>query len=135
MGDGALVIWDETSKETIHEALMIFDLYAEFLDEHLFKPFDKLSLAGALVIEKVFKYEISAELSELKYRDYVGYGINLACRLQMLASANELVLNEELAKTGIIPFRINQTPKTIKDLFLLKGLKEEDRKRVLIYKK
>jgi class 3 adenylate cyclase len=135
MGDGALVIWDEMSEDAKNEALTIFDLYAEFLEEHLFEPFEKLSLAGALIIEKVFKYEISAELSELKYRDYVGYGINLACRLQMLASAKELVLNEALAKLGSIPFKVSETPKTIKDMLLLKGLKEEDRKRVLIYKK
>jgi hypothetical protein len=45
----------------------------------------------ALVTERVFKYEISVELSELKYLDYVGYGINLSCRLQALAKANDLI--------------------------------------------
>ena len=135
MGDGAIVIWDKATEETISEALMIFDLYKDFLNEELFKSFDKLTLAGALVMERVFKYEISAELSDLKYRDYVGYGINLACRLQALAPANELVLNEMLIKTNNISYRVNETPKIIKDLYLLKGLKEEDRKRVLFYER
>ena len=133
MGDGALVIWDETDKNAINEAIEVFLSYTEFLDEELFKSFDGLALAGALVMEKVFKYEISAELSELKYRDYVGYGINLARRLQTMAKAYELVINETLAKTAAIPFNVNTSPKTIKDLLLLKGLMDEDRKRLLVY--
>ena len=133
LGDGVFVIWDKTTKETINEALNVFDSYAEFLSEELFKPYDSLGLAGALVMEKVFKYEISAEISQLKYRDYVGYGINLACRLQTLASGKELILNEEIAKTGEIPFRVSQTPEILRELHVLKGLKEDDRKRVLFY--
>lgn len=135
MGDGAFVIWDKVNNDAINEALFIFNSYTEFLNEDLFKSFDNLALAGALVEEKVFKYEISAELSELKYRDYVGYGINLACRLQTLAAANELVLNEMLVKTDAISYTVNDQPETVCDLLLLKGLKEEDRKRVLFYKK
>jgi class 3 adenylate cyclase len=135
MGDGALVIWDKTDENTINEALMIFDSYTEFLNEELFNSFDDLALAGALVTEKVFKYEISAELSELKYRDYVGYGINLACRLQTLASANELVINKTLAESGIIQYRMSESPEIINELHLLKGLKEEDRKCVMFYNK
>ena len=135
MGDGAFVMWDETNENAINEALSVFNSYTEFLNDELFKPYGSLSLAGALVSEKVYKYEISAELSELKYRDYVGYGINLACRLQTLAKANELVINEALAKTAAIPFNANTSPKTVKDLLLLKGLMDEDRKRLLLYKK
>ena len=135
MGDGALVIWDKANANAIHEALFIFDSYTDFLNEELFKPFVGLALAGALVMEKVFKYEISAELSELKYRDYVGYGINLACRLQALARANELVINEILTKSGAIQFRVDESPKIIKELHTLKGLKEEDRKHVLFYER
>jgi len=133
LGDGAIVIWDKASGDTISEALFIFDSYTAFLNEDLFRPYEKIALAGALVSDKVFKYEISAELSELKYRDYVGYGINLACRLQNLAGANELVLNEALAVPGGVPFRVNAVPKLQKDLLLLKGIKEGDRKRVLFY--
>ena len=133
MGDGALVIWDETNEKSVSEALLVFDLYTDFLNEELFKPFDGLGLAGALVEEKVFKYEISAEVSQLKYRDYVGYGINLACRLQAVAGANKLALNERLAKLGAIPFKTDESPEMIKELHTLKGLKEDDRKRALFY--
>ncbi|MDR0320405.1 MAG: hypothetical protein LBI28_02790 [Treponema sp.] len=135
MGDGALVIWDETNEDTIFEALGIFDSYTEFLREELFKPFGSLGLGGALVQEEVFKYEISAELSELKYRDYVGYGINLACRLQTLAGVNELILNEKLVKPGAIPFRADKSRKILQELRILKGLKKEDRAQVLFYNK
>ncbi|MCL1836496.1 MAG: hypothetical protein FWG46_02990 [Treponema sp.] len=135
LGDGALVIWDETGENSIKEALYVFDSYTDFLNEELFKPFDGLGLGGALVEEKVFKYEISAEVSQLKYRDYVGYGINLACRLQELAGQNELALNETLAKTGIIPFRVDKSPRMLKELHSFKGLREEDRERVLFYNK
>jgi len=135
MGDGVFIIWDETTADSVKEALTIFDLYTEFLNEDLFKAYDTLSLAGALVSEKVYKFEISAELSELKYRDYVGYGINLACRLQTLATANELVLNEILVNCGSIPYRIDESSRIIEDLLFLKGLKEEDRKRVFFYNK
>jgi len=135
MGDGVFIIWDETTNESITEALTIFNLYTEFLNEELFKQYDTLSLAGALVSEKVYKFEISAELSELKYRDYVGYGINLACRLQTLARANELVINEILVNTQMIEHRVNETEKMHTDLMHLKGLKEEDRKRVFFYSK
>ena len=135
MGDGVFIIWDETTEESVKEALTIFNLYTEFLNEELFKQYDTLSLAGSLVTEKVYKFEISAELSELKYRDYIGYGINLACRLQTLAAADELILNEILIKTGLVPYTVNETPRMVKDLLLLKGLKNEDRKRALFYKR
>jgi hypothetical protein len=133
VGDGAIIIWDETSKAAINEALAIFDLYTDFLNEDLFKPYKGLGLGGALVEEEIFKYEISAEVSQLKYRDYVGYAINLACRLQTLAHANELILNERLGKTFEIPFNVKDSPEILKGLHDLKGLKEEDRKRLLFY--
>jgi hypothetical protein len=133
LGDGALVIWDETNVDSINEAISIFVSYTDFLNEELFKPFDGLGMGGALVEEEVFKYEISAEVSQLKYRDYVGYGINLACRLQSLAGVNELVLNEMLAHSEMIPYTVNKTPKMLKDLRSYKGLKEADRNQVLFY--
>ena len=133
LGDGVLVIWDETSKEAIKEALYIFKTYSDFLDEELFKPYDTLSLCGALVEEKVFKYEISAEVSQLKYRDYVGYGINLACRLQTVARVNELLMNEKLVISYNIRHRVNNSPEILRDLDRLKGLRDDDRKRALIF--
>lgn len=133
MGDGALVIWDQADEASIPEALAVFDTYTEFVDEELFKPFPALGLAGALVVDKVYKYEISAEASQLKYRDYVGYGINLACRLQALARRNELVLNERLYARGLVPARGDASPSLVDELRGLKGLKDEDRERVLYY--
>ncbi len=133
MGDGAIVIWDETDQDTVLGALEVFDSYTAFLDEELFKPYPGLGLAGALVMDKVFKYEISAEASQLKYRDYVGYGINLACRLQGLAAADELVINRNLAATGLVPCKGNTCEEGLADLRALKGLKEEDRTAVLLY--
>ena len=58
MGDGVIIVLDETTVDTIKEALTIFNLYTEFLNEELFHQYDKLSLAGALVTEKVYKFEI-----------------------------------------------------------------------------
>ncbi len=133
MGDGAIVIWDETDESTVSGALQVFDTYTAFVDEELFKPYPGLGLAGALVTDKVFKYEISAEASQLKYRDYVGYGINLACRLQALARKDELVVNRNLAASGFVPYRQTPHGETAADLRLLKGLKDEDREQVLIY--
>ena len=133
MGDGAIVIWDETNPENIAEALLVFDSYTDFVNEELFKPYPGLGLAGALVMDQLFKYEISAEASQLKYRDYVGYGINLACRLQALARKDELVVNRALSKTGLVPFKASDNLKTRNELHALKGLKREDREFVLFY--
>jgi len=133
MGDGAIVIWDETDEGSVGGALQVFDTYTAFLDEELFKPYPGLGMAGALVSEKVFKYEISAEASQLKYRDYVGYGINLACRIQSIAMRDELVVNAALAGTGLVPVKRWESPMALSELRLLKGLKEEDRREVLIY--
>lgn len=133
MGDGAIVIWDETDESTVSGALQVFDTYTAFVDEELFKPYPGLGLAGALVTDKVFKYEISAEASQLKYRDYVGYGINLACRLQALARKDELVVNHILASTGFVPYRKEASHGALSELRTLKGLKEEDRDFVLLY--
>jgi len=133
LGDGVLIIWDEGNDDAVQAALTIFSTYTDFSNEELFKPTDNLSLGGSLVMEKAFKYEISAELSELKYRDYVGYGINLACRLQKLAAANELIVNEVLVKKRGIPYHVGENPTIQKALSRFKGLKEEDRQRVLFY--
>ena len=133
LGDGVLVIWDKINEDAINEALDIFYTYSDFANEDLFKPYKGLGLGGALVEEKVFKYEISAELSQLKYRDYIGYGINLACRLQSLAGVNELILNNRIATTRSLPFRVDESPEKLKELHLFKGLLEDDRKRALYY--
>jgi hypothetical protein len=55
--------------------------------------------------------------------------------LQTLAHANELLLNEQLIKSGKISYRVKESPEAMKELRALKGLMEEDRKRVLLYNK
>lgn len=135
MGDGAIVIWDDTNEQSVSESLQVFDTYIDFVNDELFKPYGDLGLAGALVTDKVFKYEISAEASQLKYRDYIGYGINLACRIQALARKDELVINHNLADTGLVPFRTVSTRKAIRELRQLKGLKAEDCVDLLYYER
>jgi hypothetical protein len=133
VGDGAIVIWDTSTDRDITEALMVFNAFTDFVNEDLFASFPDLGLAGALVMEKVFKYEISAESSGLKYRDYVGYGINLACRLQTLAKEDELILNSRLAQDGRIPYETKKTKHT--HMQFLKGMREEDRAVLYLYKR
>lgn len=135
MGDGALVIWDETNEKTVSEALLVFDTYCDFTKEELFKPYGDLGLAGALVSEKVFKYEISAEASQLKYRDYVGYGINLACRLQGLSHRDELIVNGILEKTGLVPVESRSDIALLGELGRLKGIRDEDAGKALFYRR
>ncbi len=133
LGDGALVIWDATTAQSVSEALLVFDTYVDFLNDELFRSYPSLALAGALVAEKVYKYEISAEASQLKYRDYVGYGINLACRIQGLAKKDQLVINRKLANTGLVPFSAIASKDYTDELHLLKGLKGEDCDEILFY--
>ncbi len=133
LGDGALVIWDTMTDETLNEALMVFETYSEFLREELFASYPELGLGGALVKEKVFKYEISAETSSLKYRDYVGYGINLACRLQNLAAKDKLIVNNKLAKLDVFPVTVKTDPNLMKELLRLKGVFNEDKEALYFY--
>jgi class 3 adenylate cyclase len=135
IGDGAIVIWDEAGETSLKEALEVFTVFVDFLNEELFAGSPILSLAGALVLGKIFKYEISAEVSGLKYRDYVGYGINLACRLQTLAEKDELIVNLKLVKDKRLPFVQKEELKEPHALQLLKGMKEEDRAAVYLYKR
>ncbi|MDR1419528.1 MAG: hypothetical protein LBI86_04075 [Treponema sp.] len=132
VGDGAIVIWDTSTDGNIKEALLVFDSFTDFSNEYLFASYPDLGLAGALVLEKVFKYEISAETSGLKYRDYVGYGINLACRLQTLAKKDELILNSRLVQDGRIPHETQKSKQT--HMQFLKGMREEDRTALYLYR-
>jgi class 3 adenylate cyclase len=133
IGDGAIVIWDEATGDHLREALAVFDVFRDFLNEDLFVSMPSLGLAGALVLEKIFKYEISAEVAGLKYRDYVGYGINLACRLQTLAEKDQLIVNKKLITEKKVPSRPKRTKKLLHKLEMQKGLQEEDRSTVYIY--
>ncbi|WP_428770765.1 hypothetical protein V1L52_02695 [Treponema sp. HNW] len=133
LGDGALVIWDQTDARTLSEAIAVFEMYTEFSREELFKPYPELSLAGSLVMDKVYKYEISAEASLLKYRDYVGYGINLACRLQGLAVKSELIVNKALADLDALITVNKDTPELMEALYRLKGIRAEDKEKLYFY--
>ncbi|MDR1374318.1 MAG: hypothetical protein LBJ24_05035 [Treponema sp.] len=133
IGDGAIVIWDEATEDHLREGLTVFDVFKEFLNEDLFVSTPGLGLAGALVLEKIFKYEISAEVAGLKYRDYVGYGINLACRLQTLAEKDQLIINQKLAVEKKVPCRPVRTEKLLHKLEMQKGLQQEDRSAVYLY--
>jgi hypothetical protein len=133
VGDGAIVIWDTSNDGNLREALEVFNVFTDFLEEDLFAKAPNIGLAGALVMEKIFKYEISAEVSGLKYRDYIGYGINLACRLQTLAEADELIINLNLADSKRIPFAEKKTKRM--QMQFLKGMREEDRAAVYIYQR
>ena len=133
LGDGALVIWDKTDADTLREAIMVFQTYTEFLKEELFAPYPELGLGGALIMEKVYKYEISAEASQLKYRDYVGYGINLACRLQTLAKKSELIVNKNLADLDALITETRSQPEFLEELNRLKGVYQEDRQNLYFY--
>ena len=112
---------------------MVFQTYTEFLGEELFSPYPELGLGGALVMEKVYKYEISAEASALKYRDYVGYGINLACRLQGLARKSELIINKNLVNLNAFTTVIKDAPALVEEAKRLKGVFDEDKQTLYFY--
>ena len=84
-------------------------------------------------MDEVYKYEISAEASLLKYRDYVGYGINLACRLQGLALKSELIVNKALADLDALVTVRKDTRELLEEANRLKGLKKEDRATLYFY--
>lgn len=133
LGDGALVIWDKLDGTAIKEATTVFQTYTNFATEELFNGSNNLSLGGALVLDTVYKYEISAEVSQLQYRDYVGYGINLACRLQNLARGGQLIVCKKLVDLGAVFAKPYNDPDTLKKLRSLKGLKDEDKEAVFFY--
>lgn len=133
MGDGALLIWDDSNQDTIDSALTVFNSYTDFLNDYLFRPYPILGLAGALVQGKAYKYEISAEASQLKYRDYIGYGVNLACRLQGIAPKDSLIVNQKLGLTGLVPVKPFLWSDTAQQNASLKGLRDEDRDQFMLY--
>ena len=133
LGDGALVIWDTADKVAVEEALMVFNSYLSFVKEEFFTTYPDLGLGGALVQEVIYKYEISAEMSSLKYRDYFGYGINLACRLQGIANGDQLIVNKALAEKKHFDTVVSMDAKLLEELRRLKGLKEDDREAAIFY--
>ncbi len=73
-------------------------------------------------------------MSSLKYRDYFGYGINLACRLQGIADKDRLIVNKILANKKYFDTIVSKDEKLLKELNGLKGLKDDDKGAVYFYK-
>lgn len=97
LGDGAMLVWDDPA-EGLHEgAVELFRILRQVVAE-IGPGFGyKLNVAGALNVGEVYKYEINAECSGLKYRDYVSYAVNSIFRLQKMAGPGELVSGRQLA--------------------------------------
>jgi class 3 adenylate cyclase len=91
LGDGALVIWDEANPAYVDDCRDLFRLLREVVAELAASYGSSCSLAGGLTLDSLYKYEIFGECSGLKYRDYIGYGINIASRLQSIAGPGELL--------------------------------------------
>lgn len=91
LGDGALVIWDEPEPQDAEACRDLFRLLREVVTDIALAYESTCALAGALALGTLYKYEIFGECSGLKYRDYVGYALNTAFRLQTLAHPGELV--------------------------------------------
>jgi class 3 adenylate cyclase len=91
LGDGALIIWDNADAAAVDACRDLFRLLREVVAELAVLHGCECALAGALTLDSLYKYEIFGECSGLKYRDYVGYGLNIAFRLQSIAGAGELL--------------------------------------------
>jgi len=91
LGDGALVIWDEADAQNVSGCRDLFKLLREVVKELAPSYNSTCALAGGLTVDSLYKYEIFGECSGLKYRDYIGYGINIASRLQSIAGPGELL--------------------------------------------
>ncbi len=125
LGDGALVIWDVASPGAVDAARELFRLLREVVEEVSSSYGSTCALAGALTVDSLYKYEIFGECSGLKYRDYLGYGINSAFRLQSMAAPGELLTSPALA-LRFVP-GLPRLPSERKPLRTsLKGPKDED---------
>jgi len=98
LGDGALVIWDKADAEAMSACSELFGLLSEVVDAVAHLHASNCALAGAATCGRLYKYEIFGECSGLKYRDYIGYAINCAFRLQSVAAAHELLGQATLAE-------------------------------------
>lgn len=91
LGDGALAIWDAPARADLDGVLEFFGILRSIVAEVRSEFGYRGNVAGAVTLDELYKYEIHAETSGLKYRDYIGYGINYAVRLQAMASAGGLL--------------------------------------------
>jgi class 3 adenylate cyclase len=125
LGDGALVIWDKADRDSIESCRNLFRLLREVVVDIAGMYGSSCALAGGLTYDSLYKYEIFGECSGLKYRDYIGYGINIAFRLQSMAGPGEL-----LASPGVDTAFGLGAPRLGKDRkpprHSIKGLRDED---------
>ena len=131
LGDGALVIWDQAGAQDVEACRDLFRLLREVVAELAERSGSPCALAGALTLDTLYKYEIFGECSGLKYRDYVGYGINIAFRLQSIAGPGELLaspaVNERFA-LGAPRLEAGRTPPKGS----IKGIRDEDREGIVV---
>lgn len=125
LGDGALVIWDRPDMTGAARAITLFKLLRNVVEGLRSGSGFPNNIAGCIACEELYKYEIGAECSGLKYRDYLGYGINLVTRLQSLAVSGELLANGcMLRKFGMKAELLPAERKPNRNF--LKGLRDED---------
>jgi class 3 adenylate cyclase len=125
LGDGALVIWDDADEHAVEACRDLFRLLREVVAEIAGQYGSSCALAGGLTYDSLYKYEIFGECSGLKYRDYIGYGINIAFRLQSMAKSGELLANPAVnlgfgLGAPLLPEE-RKPPRSA-----IKGLKDED---------
>jgi class 3 adenylate cyclase len=131
LGDGALVIWDKADKVGLDQAVRLFELLRLVLrglcEDYEFPN----NIAGGIAYGEVYKYELFAECSGLKYRDYLGYGVNYVFRLQAFAESGELLANRSIPdRYGMVlpPLAAERKP----DRGALKGVRDADYEEVFI---
>jgi class 3 adenylate cyclase len=125
LGDGAMVIWDKAEAYSLEACRDLFKLLREVVSELAGAYGCRCALAGALTYDELYKYEIFGECSGLKYRDYVGYGINIAFRLQSIAGPGELLASPSVdARFGLGAPRLPAARKPPRAS--IKGIRDED---------
>jgi len=131
LGDGALVIWDSPDENAVEACRDMFGLLRDVVDEIASAYRSPCALAGAITLDTLYKYEIFGECSGLKYRDYVGYGINIAFRLQSVAGPGELLaspaVNARFALGAPLLEAARRPPKGS-----IKGIRDEDREGIVV---
>jgi class 3 adenylate cyclase len=131
LGDGALVIWDTPQADDAAACQNLFQLLREVVGEIAPTYGSRCALAGALTLGTLYKYEIFGECSGLKYRDYVGYGINTAFRLQSIAGPGELLgspgVNERFDFGAPLLEDARKPPRSS-----LKGIRDEDYEGIVV---
>ncbi len=131
LGDGAIVIWDDPDENAAESCRDLFRLLRDVVDEIAAAYKSPCALAGAITLDTLYKYEIFGECSGLKYRDYVGYGINIAFRLQSVAGPGELLAspaaNDRFALGAPAIEKARRPPKGS-----IKGIRDEDREGIVV---